>query len=658
MDYMEFLNKKAEMAKYQQNSASPDEASLENVSPQDVGSLFGEQFSVTQKEDGTSVFNLANQEQLQNLNYEQVMSTEEPTENSALTSILRNFLSFDAVKEDADIDGDGEVSAEEAKDYITKLAAKDGDDETLSMDDFNAVIGEKGIDLASIAEQEMSQLIPPVVTPEKEVPAAPAPQPSTLMTQSVPASGFGLSAVSSSSRGSSAGYSQPVEPANPLDSMTLEQLESEKATRQATLQEKQAAVNAVNDGTNEKVKAAVADKQKAEADYKEAVKNDSNISKSLNKEFSKNLQKINENQAKLDDNAVKINNKEVEISTQEETIKSLSSEIASLTSQSDSFNKQLSRLQDSLSKLGKPTGKPEDAEKDAIINSRKREINAKIAEKNTEITNNKKEIEIKNKELNAANKKLDAFKKDLEKLNTEKTKIEEVKTKLNEEKAAIEEKISKTCSSETKVKMEAYNKAVQNVESVKASELSKAKGELTEAQSAVQEVNAKINEVKNRKVYDGDLNTDNIPDKYKDKISVKTLPNGTQVLTFGYTNYKNIRPEMQEQIALFNEVAAEKGYTFVISDGFRSIAESNAARARKGDMVAPGGSSPHNYGAAFDCGVYKSGGKDLSREEWEAFSAEIKKRSNGAIAWGGDFKTKSYEVWHYELSDWKKYKTA
>ena len=204
--------------------------------------------------------------------------------------------------------------------------------------------------------------------------------------------------------------------------------------------------------------------------------------------------------------------------------------------------------------------------------------------------------------------------------------------------------------------MSTYNKAVQNVESVKSSELSKAKGALTEAQSAVQEVNAKINEVKNRKVYDGELNTDNIPAEYKNQVSVKTLPNGTQVLTFGYTNYKNLRPEMQEQIALFNEVAAEKGYTFVISDGFRSIAESNAARARKGNMVAPGGSSPHNYGAAFDCGVYKSGGKGLSREEWDAFSAEIKKRSNGSIAWGGDFKSKSYEVWHYELADWKKKK--
>ena len=661
MDYMEFLNKKSEMARQAQEGQSIGSDAAKHAENNDIESLFSDQSAANQKLDGTSVFNVATQEDLQNMNFEQVVSADEPEESNALVSLFRNFFSFDAVKKDADKNGDGELSADEAKEYLSKIAENDGNADAVSLNDLDAVIQEKEIDLQALLDADAAPqaddapITNPEVTPSESLPPSQsAPSPTVSPTSNAPASRGSYSG--GGSPGAHAQVAQP--PANPLDSMSLEQLETEKSNRETTLNEKKEAVNAVNNGSNEKVQAALAEKQKAENDYREAVKKDENISKSLNKDFEKNLQKINENQAKLDDNAVKINNKEVEISTQDETIKSLTAEISALTSQSDSFNKQLASLQDSLSKVGKPSGKPEDAARDAQINAKKQEISAKIEAKKAEIKNKKTEIDAKNKALNAANKKLETLKGDLEKLNVEKSKFEEVKTKLNEEKTTIEEKISKTCSSETKAKMEAYNNAAKRVESVKTSELSSAKAALTEAQSSVQEVNAKINEVKNRKVFDGELNTDNIPAEYRDQISVKTLPNGTQVLTFGYTNYRDLRPEMQDQVALFNEVAAEKGYTFVMSDGFRSIEESNAARARKGSMVAPGGSSPHNYGAAFDCGVYKSGGKGLTRDEWNEFAAEVKKRSNGQVSWGGDFKSKSYEVWHFELSNWKQYKTS
>ena len=702
MYYMDFLNKQAELAKLYQNGQTPDLSSLESNNTGEAGSLFGEQLSAVPKGDGSSVFNVASKEDLQNLNYEQLVSKEQPEESNATTSILRNFLSFEAVRKTADKDGDGEVSAEEAKEYIAELAAKDGDGETLSLEDFNQVINENDIDLQAVLEEEILQLEDAAGNSNNEVspvmPDATAPSVDNGLAPdnsgaSVSNGGTGGAVISDNSGNttrlingysggasisgghsssgysggasisgghSSSGYSGRSQvPANPLDSMSLEQLESEKATRQTTLQEKQTALNAVNNGSNEKVQSAVAEKQQAETAYKEAVKNDENISKSVNKELEKNLKKINENQAKLDEYAVKINDKEVEISSQEEVISSLTSEISALSSQYESFNRQLSSLQNSLASIGSPTGKSEDADKDAKIKAKKKELSGKISAKNAEIKENQRTSAAKKKDLESANKKLDNYKKDLEKLNTEKSKLDEVKTTLNEEKTAIEAKISANCSSETKAKMEAYNKAVQNVDNVKSSELSTAKTALTEAQSALTEVNTRINEVKNRQKYkSGEINTDNIPAQYRDQTSMKTLPNGTQVLTLGYTNYKGLRPEIQDQVALFNEVAAEKGYTFIMSDGFRSIAESNAARARKGNMVAPGGKSPHNYGAAFDCGVYKAGGQGLSRAEWEDFSSEIKKRSNNQIAWGGDFKSKSYEVWHFELPDWKKYKTA
>jgi len=665
MNYLEFLYKKAEANKIAQNEQTTDTSKAKTDEDSEAFSLFGNQFTTTQKEDGTSVFNLATKEQLQNIDYEKLVSKEEKneeqveenSENNTLTSVLRDFFSFDAVKQEADINGDGEISAQEAKSYVEKLAAKDGDASTLSMDDFDAVIQEKGIDLQTTADAIAAQTGEAVQTTDEQSSVEQA----VTQDVSAPASSsysenYSPETIASGGSGSYSGAGS-TSPANPLDSMSLEQLESEKTTREATVKEKQAAVNAVNNGTNEKVSAAKTQMQEAEKAYKEAVKNDPNVKKSTDKDFEKNLEKINENQTKLDENAVKITDKEAEIATQEESLKTLNSEVESLTSYYDKFNAQLTKLQDSLSKAGTPTGKEEDREKDAQIKAKRQEINAKITEKNNEISQKKKEIDTKNKEIKNANKKLENLKKDLEKSNEEKTKLEEKKTKLNEEKAAIEATIKETCTAETKAKMDAYNKAVKNVETVKATELQAAQTSLKEAQASVQEVNTRINQIKNRKVSVTDLNMDSIPAEYRDKVSVKTLPNGTEVLTFNYTNYKDLKPEMQDKIAVFNEVAAEKGYTFVMSDGFRSIEESNRARARKGNLVAPGGQSPHNYGSAFDCGVYKNGGQGLSRQEWTEFTREVQRRS-GNITWGGDFKSKSCEVWHFELSDWRKYKTA
>lgn len=662
MNYFDFLNKKIELSKNAQPSQASEITPLEDSF--DLTSLFGEQ-TTSSNTDENSIFNLATKEQLQGIDYNKIVSKEENTEETsetetevteekakenALINVLKDFFSFDAVKEEADTNGDGEISAEEAQTYVENLAAQDGDETTLSMSDFDAVIQAKNINLEEIATQltqsaETTQETAPVEAPTVQAPAPTAQAQPTFAPSFNPASARSYS-----------GYSPaPSTPVNPLDRMSIEELETEKATREAAVIEKQNAVNAVNNGSNEKVQAAVTEKNEAEKAYQNAVKNDDNIRRRTNKDFQKNIENINENQTKLDENAVKITDKEVEISNQEESIKTLTSESESLTSYLDRFNAQLTKLQESLNNVGTPTGKEEDKDKDAQINAKRAEISTKIAEKQREIQEKQNEINAKKNELQQAEKKLEELKKDLEKLNEEKATLEEAKTKLNEEKANIEAKILEDCTAETKASMEAYNTAVKNVETVKAAELQTAKAGLQEAQTAVQEINTKINQIKNKKVPVQELNTDNIPAEYKNQISVKTLANGTEVLTFGYTNYQGLNQEMQDKIAIFNEVAAEKGYTFVISDGYRSIEQSNKARALKGNMVAPGGQSPHNYGAGFDCGVYKKGGQVLSRAEWTEFTREVQSRTDN-IKWGGDFKSKSYEVWHFELENWRDYR--
>ena len=694
MNYLDFLMKKINtMDEKNANLEETKSESAENTT--DAGSLFLQNnFSQVKKDDGSTIFSIASSDELKNVDYENLVSDETKAKNG-MGAVLKDFFSFESVRKAADTDGDGKLSADEARAFLEKTSAKDGDSGSLSTDDLQAVIDENNIDLekafnqfksayteGEIPSAEKQDVQTPqdiqspqdVQTPQENVQTNDAavnefPQnqnnDSAVSTIQDLVSGMNIPTYDSSpaSQGSysptysSESYSSASAPVEKtIDSMSLDELQVEKSKRETTLKEKQDALNAVSNGNNEKIKAAKKEADEAKKSYQDALANDSELKKTKSDEkVLKVMNEIDQKQAELDDTDVKINEKEVEISNQEDLITSLNAEQEVLTSSQSSMENALSDLKASLSKVGNPTGKEEDKAKDAEINNKKKQLGDKISAKQKEISQKKKEISDKNKEIKEANKKLENLKKNLESLTENKTKLEEKLSKLNEDKAKLEEEISKKCSKDTKDKMDAYNKAVKNVETVKSEELSTAKAARTEALTSLKQVNTKISEVKNRKVTE-DLNIEGIPAKYRNSISEKTLPNGTKVLTFGYTNYKDLQPELQEQIGIFTQVAAEKGYTFVISDGFRSKAESDRARAIKGNMVAPGGKSPHNYGAAFDCGLYKDGKEVGNRKEWEDFASEVKKRTNNQITWGGDFKSKPYEVWHFECKDWKKYR--
>ena len=63
-------------------------------------------------------------------------------------------------------------------------------------------------------------------------------------------------------------------------------------------------------------------------------------------------------------------------------------------------------------------------------------------------------------------------------------------------KSKLDEQVKKNCSEATKGKLEAFNKAQQNVDRVKSQELTRTKDELKTAQNAVREVDKKIVEAK------------------------------------------------------------------------------------------------------------------------------------------------------------------
>lgn len=669
MDYFEYLNKNIEQQnKLGQQSDVQQSGETASSDNSDI-LIFGDETPVAQNADGSSVFSIATSEQLNNIDYEKIVSKDNNENDTSINYVLKDVLSFSEVRKEADTDGDGEISADEARKYFTNLASKDGDGTSLTTEDINILLKEKGVDL----EKVLAEKFPGTETsadstdtqPENTAPAAQSqesatnsngsevnqPAVSSTPKSSAPAGTFGNMSAKGSYR-SGSGAAVPVE--KTINNMSLEELQVEKTKREATLTQKQNAVNAVHNGTNEKVNAAKTKAELAKNAMSEAVKNDENVKRSDKKDLEETLSDIASNDKELSENEIQINNHELEISNKEDVIKSLDEQTKALTEASSTIESSLSKLNGELASLGKS--------KDEKVQKKKDSLNKKIKTKKVELSAKKKEISEKQKDLKSERNSLEKLKKEKTDLEEKRTKLEKEKAKLNERKAEIEEKIKKDCSPATKAKIKAYEEAQKNVEIVKNSELKTAQEAQNKALNAVKEVNAKIAEVQSRKMKsvssDSDLNVGNIPASVRAQLGGKVtkLPDGTEVLTFNYTKVDGMKPEMVAKIKEFQRIADEMGITFVISDGTRSVAESNAARARKGSFVAKGGSSPHNYGTAIDIALYKDG-RAVSGNQYNEFAQRVK--TEAGVEWGGDWGSygKKYETQHFQLANWKRYKT-
>ncbi len=253
-----------------------------------------------------------------------------------------------------------------------------------------------------------------------------------------------------------------------LDTMSLEELESEQTTRESALSDKRKALSDVYSGNNDAVKSAQNEEKQAKQTYENALKNDSNISQELKEKQAKNSQDLDKNQGDIDLAKADISDKENEIFGLENSKSSIESELTSLNA--------------SLSSL---PAKGDDAEKNAQIDEKKASIESQIKAKEAE----QKEVEGK---LTTAQNDLKTKKENL-------TTLEGEKTILEQEKQGIDKEIFANCNSETKAALEKYNDARGKTEEVKNGEISRIQKEITTAEDSVIEIKTKITDVKNTK---------------------------------------------------------------------------------------------------------------------------------------------------------------
>ena len=118
-------------------------------------------------------------------------------------------------------------------------------------------------------------------------------------------------------------------------------------------------------------------------------------------------------------------------------------------------------------------------------------------------------------------------------------------------------------------------------------------------------------------------------------------------------NIQTLLPEVQPLAERLVTLAAEKGITIKVISGNRTYEEQDAlyakGRTTGGQKVtnARGGQSNHNFGIAFDIGVFSPSGAYV--EEGPAYREVGKLGKSLGLVWGGDWKTIVDEP-HFEFN--------
>ncbi len=389
--------------------------------------------------------------------------TNKENELSETELLLKGVYSNEKAKTTLDINGDGELSAEEKTKFEEYIKNFDGNADDLTKEDiqtaFGQILNNEFAYEESNAEEQTLQEIPR--QEETTLPAASSTPQSSGSTQTGGtgnAIGGGLTSTPSGNR-------LQLDNTNGLQSKSIDELEQVKSTRESDVSKARDNINAVYSGENEAVKTAQEDYEKAKDNYDKAVENDEKISDELKQQRSKNLEDIEKKQSEIDDVNTQINNKEAEISDAENTLSADESNLAALEA--------------ALSAL---PASSDDPETQAQIEAQRSALEAQIREIEQKITEDKNTIDQLNQES-------DELK---EQLNTKQAELDE----LEETRSDIEKEISENCGEETKAALQAFNEAKENADSVKETELSSAKETLTQAKSALDEVNTVINNKK------------------------------------------------------------------------------------------------------------------------------------------------------------------
>lgn len=356
-----------------------------------------------------SIFNSANAQDLQNIDYAKLLNSEDVTSlndgvtdqtQKSLNSILKSFISLDEIQEAADLNGDGKVDEAELQEYIASIAGADGDAETLTMQDIDAVIADLGIDLDSIAETAMNDALQEL---QESVEAQQAEQDEKLeeleeaqkaqQAQQAQSSGgagnsgsvgggnYSNSGVSSASNKTADSAKSTAE--------TIQEIEKEISDKNAEIDEVEAEAEKQIEEQEKAKEKAMKDNGVSDDEYKAYQEKE----QELEKQITEKETAIKEQDEKVTSNNATISSNENYISSLDSQIEANKSAISSLDSDSDSYQSKKSDMESKNAKL-----EDEKSAKEKENENLKKEIET-AENKKKELEQQKTEIETQKQQL-------------------------------------------------------------------------------------------------------------------------------------------------------------------------------------------------------------------------------------------------------------------
>lgn len=262
-----------------------------------------------------------------------------------------------------------------------------------------------------------------------------------------------------------------------INNMTLEQLQTEKSKRDENLINALNLLNMVNGETDEQVANAKENMQNAKENYENLQDKDNAIPNELKESQKANDKAYVENENEINATKENIALSETEIFKQDDLIKQIDSTLSQLKSSKSNLESQKSS-----------------------VSSDDKNYAAKISAINTKISSLNSQIEAKEKEKTEAENSLDAMKANLLLQKDKLTKLETQKIELEQARIEIENQITSCASKQTLDALKNYQNLRQTYIDIKTQRTKEAQEFLETAKTQFSEVNAKINELENKKI--------------------------------------------------------------------------------------------------------------------------------------------------------------
>ncbi len=321
-----------------------------------------------------STFNSATLEDLKNIDIEKLLKSDDAldavdgnatSDQKALAEMVKAFLEVDGVQKAADADGNGELDATEALEFLKSSMAFDGDLTSLTMDDLDKVVQSLKIDLNDVINDAINESL----GLDDEVEKGKLEQTNSANGAGSTGSAGGGSYSSGGVGSSSGSTSKTAQKSTEETVAEIEQKIQEKEGEITTAEEEADAQIQEQEDAKKKAMEQAGVSEKEYQAYKEKEEKIEASIKETDKEIDEHNKTISDNEATIASNNNYIGSIESEISNNETALGAVTGDDDSAASKKASIQEKITNLKEKKASIEEENKKLEDKnaqEKQAI----------------------------------------------------------------------------------------------------------------------------------------------------------------------------------------------------------------------------------------------------------------------------------------------------